>query len=58
MKNYNKPINVMLGIIIGYFIYNYVLNPKQIKGPNSIHVINKVYNHNGKKYKMVPVIYS
>ncbi|ARF10804.1 hypothetical protein Hokovirus_3_77 [Hokovirus HKV1] len=43
----------VFGLLFGYFISNY-MNP--IKGPNSNIIRNKIFNVNGKCYKMIPQV--
>lgn len=49
-------INIIVGFILGYILYRGYLFPPKIKGPNSRDVIDKVYNVNGKKYILEPVV--
>ena len=49
-------MNILVGIIFGYIIYKIYISPTIIKGPNSRDIIKKVYNINGKLYRLKPVV--
>jgi hypothetical protein len=49
-------INIIVGLVLGYILYRGYLYPSIIKGPNSKDIIDKIYQYNGKKYTLKPIV--
>jgi uncharacterized protein YneF (UPF0154 family) len=49
-------INIIIGIVFGYFLYRFLIHRTIYKGPDSREIIDKIYEWNGKKVKLVPKI--
>ena len=48
--------NIVLGLILGIFIYKQVLvNPRK-HGPNSKFIVNEIYQKDDKYYRFIPEI--
>ena len=49
-------ISVLLGIVLGFIVYNMYISPPIIKGPNSRDIIDKIFEVDGKYYEFMPVV--
>lgn len=49
-------ISILIGVIAGYILYKLYISPTIIKGPNSKDIIKRIYEVNGKKYKLRPIV--
>ncbi len=49
-------ISILLGIALGFIVYNMYINPPIIKGPNSRDIIDKIFDVDGKYYEFIPVV--
>lgn len=49
-------ISLILGILFAIIVYKFYLKPTIIRGPNSRDIVDKIFEHNGEYYKLVPVV--
>lgn len=53
----DKLINIVIGIILGYILYDSFFSVT-IRGPNSKYIVDQIYTIDGHKYKLIPKIYN
>lgn len=51
-----KLVYLILGMIFGYFLMYVSSNLIVYRGPNSNNIKNKIFEHDGKKYRFVPKV--
>jgi hypothetical protein len=49
-------LSMMIGIVIGYILFNYSPFRYKYHGPNSKDMIQKIFKHNDKCYKLKPIV--